>query len=97
MKDKLIKWGIKLFVLAEARSGYQAAFNVYKGNAHTPSEQGLAYDAVMNLINNANLGTGYHIYMDNFYISPPLLKALLDRKHGGYGTEIQGRVVLETF
>ena len=92
MKDKPIKWGMKLFVLAEARTGYQVAFDVYSGKASTPSVHGLSYDAVMNLVTAANLGTGYHIYMDNFYTSPTLLKALVEKKYGACGTYRENRL-----
>ena len=86
LKDKPTKWGIKLFVLAESRSGYTLNFNVYKGKSHTASVHGLAYDAVMNLIQPSHLGTGYHIYMDNFYTSPKLFLRLASMKFGACGT-----------
>ncbi|CAB1338355.1 unnamed protein product [Coregonus sp. 'balchen'] len=86
MKDKPNKWGIKLFVLAESNNGYTLNFNVYVGKAHTPSVHGLSYDAVMDLIQPSHLGTGYHIYMDNFYTSPKLFLSLGSMKFGACGT-----------
>ncbi|XP_046874079.1 piggyBac transposable element-derived protein 4-like isoform X3 [Hypomesus transpacificus] len=86
MKDKPTKWGIKLFVLAESKNGYTLDFNVYVGKAHTPSVHGLSYDAVMDLIHPSHLGTGYHIYMDNFYTSPKLFLSLAGMKFGACGT-----------
>lgn len=35
MKDKLTKWGIKLFMLAESSNGYTINFNVYTWANHT--------------------------------------------------------------
>ncbi|XP_045071843.1 piggyBac transposable element-derived protein 3-like [Coregonus clupeaformis] len=86
MKDKPNKWGIKLFVLAESNNGYTLNFNVYVGKAHTPSVHGLSYDAVMDLIQPSHLGTGYHIYMDNFNTSPKLFLSLGSMKFGACGT-----------
>jgi hypothetical protein len=45
-----------------------------------------AYDAVMRLIQPFNLGTGYHLYCDNFYTSPKLFWDLFSRKIGACGT-----------
>ncbi len=86
MKEKPTKWGIKLFVLAESSNGYTINFNVYSGKSQTPSIHGLSYDAVMNLIQPSYLGTGYHIYMDNFYTSPKLFLDLASMKFGACGT-----------
>uniref|UniRef100_A0A671V4K0 PiggyBac transposable element-derived protein domain-containing protein n=1 Tax=Sparus aurata TaxID=8175 RepID=A0A671V4K0_SPAAU len=82
MKDKPTKWGMKLFVLAESCSGYTLRFQIYTGKTNTASEHGLSYDVVMNLIQPSCLGTGYHIYMDNFYSSPKLFMDLAKMKFG---------------
>lgn len=63
MKDKPTKWGFKLFVLADSKTGYTCNFNVYQGKALTPSGNGLNYDAVVNLIQVPFLGTGYNVCM----------------------------------
>ncbi|KAM3850276.1 piggyBac transposable element-derived protein 4-like [Diretmus argenteus] len=87
MKDKPTRWGIKLFVLADAHNGYTIDFNVYHGKSHRPSsEHGLSYDAVMDLIKPAYLGTGYDIYVDNFYTSPKLFLDLSSMRFGACGT-----------
>uniref|UniRef100_A0A8C5N4E0 PiggyBac transposable element-derived protein domain-containing protein n=1 Tax=Gouania willdenowi TaxID=441366 RepID=A0A8C5N4E0_GOUWI len=56
------------------------------GKKATCSEHGLSYDAVMNLEQPSYLGTGFHIYMDNFYTSPKLLMELTKLKFGVCGT-----------
>ncbi|XP_007548905.1 piggyBac transposable element-derived protein 4-like [Poecilia formosa] len=90
MKNKPNKWGLKLFVLAESVSGYTVSFSLYTGK-NSQSEHGLSYDVVMSLIQPSYLGTGYHIYMDNFYTSPTLLMDLARAKFGACGTYRESR------
>ena len=90
MKDKPTKWGIKLFVLAESSSGYTISFSIYAGKNETVSEHGRSYDMVMGLIQPSLLGTGYHIYMDNYYTSPKLFMDLAAMKLGACGTYREG-------
>jgi hypothetical protein len=77
MKDKPVKWGLKVWVLADSSNGYTVDFNVYIGKdaASETSENGLGYDVVMKLM-QPYLGQGYHLYLDNFYTSTKLLKDL---------------------
>lgn len=49
------------------------------------------HDAVMDLIQPAYLGTGYHIYVDNFYTSPKLFLDLASMKFGACGTYRENR------
>uniref|UniRef100_A0A3P9DG32 PiggyBac transposable element-derived protein domain-containing protein n=1 Tax=Maylandia zebra TaxID=106582 RepID=A0A3P9DG32_9CICH len=80
IKSKPTKWGIKLFVLSD-NTGYTVDFNIYTGRSTLVTGKGLSFDAVMALINKNYLGTGYHIYCDNFYTSP----ALFHHPHDGFG------------
>lgn len=41
----------------------------------------------MDLIQPSYLGSGYHIYMDNFYTSPSLFLELASMKFGACGTD----------
>ncbi|XP_031728538.1 piggyBac transposable element-derived protein 4-like [Anarrhichthys ocellatus] len=86
MKDKPTKWGFKLFVLADSRNGYTVDFSIYTGKSNIPSGHGLAYDVVMSLVKAGYLGTGYHIYTDNFYSSPKLFRALHAYRFAACGT-----------
>lgn len=86
MKNKPTKYGIKLFVLADSCNGYTVAFNVYTGRSHFSTGQGLSFDSVMSLIDTTFLGSGYHLYCDNFYTSPKLFKELLLLKVRACGT-----------
>lgn len=91
MKDKPTKWGMKMFILAESRSGYTISFTIYTGKNQAASEHGLAYDVVMNFIQPSCLGTGYHIYMDKFYTSPRLFLDLTSVRFGACGTYRENR------
>ncbi|XP_028268778.1 piggyBac transposable element-derived protein 4-like [Parambassis ranga] len=86
MKNKPTRWGIKMFVLADSGNGYTVSFNIYAGKTYTQKVHGLPYDTVMQLIQPSYLGTGYHVYMDNFYTSPQLFLDLAKMKFGACGT-----------
>ncbi|XP_056092682.1 piggyBac transposable element-derived protein 4-like [Rhinichthys klamathensis goyatoka] len=86
MKAKPTRWVFKLFVLADSSNGYTLDFSVYTGKNNFPTGHGLSYDAVTSLLDCKVLGSGYHVYMDNFYTSPKLLKDLFAMKFGACGT-----------
>ena len=77
MPQKPTKWGIKVWVCCDARTGYIHSFDVYTGaDPGKPTHpKGLAYDVVLGLM-GSRLGIGHVIYMDNFYTSPELFQAL---------------------
>ncbi|XP_055010857.1 piggyBac transposable element-derived protein 4-like [Boleophthalmus pectinirostris] len=85
VKNKPTKWGFKLFVLADS-SGYTVNFFIYDGKVGEPSGNGQSYDVVMRLLNSTKLGTGYKLYVDNYYTSPTLFRHLLKRKISACGT-----------
>ena len=84
-KDKPIKWGIKLWVLADSSNGYTVDFNIYIGKdaARGISEFGLGHDVVVRLI-SPYYDQGYHLFIDNFYTSVHLMKHLF--QHGVIAT-----------
>jgi ribosomal protein L31 len=86
MKAKPTRWGFKLFVLADSSNGFTVDFSVYTGKNNFPTGHGLSYDAVTSLLDHTFLGSGYHVYMDNFYTSPKLLKDLFAMRFGACGT-----------
>lgn len=86
MKAKPTKWGFKLFVLADSSNGYTMDFSVYTGKNNFPTGNGLSHDAVTSLLDSKFLGLGYHVYMDNFYTTPKLLRDLFSIKFGACGT-----------
>ncbi|CAL9708675.1 unnamed protein product [Knipowitschia caucasica] len=86
MKAKPTKWGFKLFVLADSSNGYTVDFAIYTGKSQFSSGVGLAYDAVLSLVNPSFLGGGYELYVDNFYTSPKLFMDLFSMNIGACGT-----------
>ena len=72
MKDKPVKFGIKIWVLADTVTSYCYNFDVYVGkNAEVVNENlGLASKEVIALTKIIEM-KGYEIYTDNFYTSPP--------------------------
>ena len=78
------KWGIKLWVLADASNGYVTAFDVYTG-ASDRVEHGLGYSVVMKLM-APYTGLWHRLYVDNFYSSPILFDDLLEKEILACGT-----------
>ncbi|XP_035383260.1 piggyBac transposable element-derived protein 4 isoform X2 [Electrophorus electricus] len=93
MKNKPSKWGYKIFVLADSSNGYTYNFSVYEGKACKPSGNGLSFDVVVNLIHVPSLGTGYTVYVDNFYTSSLLFHHLHRIGFGACGTIRENRIV----
>ena len=78
---KPTRFGIKVWVLAEAKSGYVLDFQVYTGASDgekTDKNIGLGHKVVMQLM-EAYQGKGHCLFIDNFYTSPALLLELLDK------------------
>nr|XP_046228017.1 piggyBac transposable element-derived protein 4-like [Scatophagus argus]XP_046235978.1 piggyBac transposable element-derived protein 4-like [Scatophagus argus] len=92
MKEKPTKWGYKLFVLADSSNGYTCDFTIYEGKARTPSGQGLSFDSVVNLLRVPYLGTGYGVFVDNFYTSAKLFVHLHGIGFGACGTVRESRL-----
>ncbi|XP_017312676.1 piggyBac transposable element-derived protein 4 [Ictalurus punctatus] len=86
MKRKPTKWGFKLFVMADSSNGYTVDFAVYTGKDSSYTGHGISYDTVMSFMDHSFLGSGYHVYMDNFYTSPKLFRDLHAQKFGACGT-----------
>jgi hypothetical protein len=85
--NKPAKFHIKLFQIAEAKSGYVLGFNIYTGKDSCLDEN-ISLDpvvttttkTVLTLASKCNvLDKGHTIYFDNYYTSPELLEELLYR------------------
>ena len=68
---KPTRFGIKVWVLAEAKTGYVLDFDIYTGAAADPVKKGLGYRVVMKLIEQYQ-GKGHCVFVDNYYTSPPV-------------------------
>ena len=68
MPKKPVKWGIKLWCLCDAFTGYCLAFTVYTGAADGPADLGLGYRVVMTLMRR-HLLSQHHLYTDNYFTS----------------------------
>lgn len=77
MPKKPTKFGIKVWVLAEAKTGYVLSLQVYTGTEKS-SEKGVGKRVVMDLMYPYQ-GKHHLLYVDNFYTSPSLLVDLLGK------------------
>ena len=74
MPQKPCKFGVKVWVLAEAKTGYVIGFQIYTGAAlpvtsgKGNASKGLAYRVVMDLMEPYQ-GKGHLLFMDNYYTS----------------------------
>ena len=74
MPLKPVKFGLKLWVLADGLNGYTYDFDTYTGKGEPLHEQGLGYTFVMKLA--SFLDQGYNFYFDNFNTSPAIINYL---------------------
>ena len=87
MKDKPTKWGIKVFVLVDARNGYTTRLQIYTGkNSNLAnSDTGLCSRVVLELLNGLEVKCP-KVYMDNYYTSPELYLTLYKKGINACGT-----------
>lgn len=90
MPQKPTKWGIKAFTMADSTNGYLLNILVYTGAetlADSPTDESLPQPArvVVHLM-EPYLDKGHHVFIDRYYNSIPLVRAL----------EIRGTVVTGT-
>ena len=84
LPSKPIRYGFKLFTLAESKTGYVWDFEVYTGKA-AEAEQKHTQKVVLRLMVPLE-GKGYRVFTDNFYSSPELFLTLEDKKIHACGT-----------
>lgn len=85
IKNKPTRWGIKLWVLCEAKTGYVYNFDVYLGKEEGNVEHNLARRVVRKLVSPIEKKC-HHLYMDNFYCDPHLFLELETKEILACGT-----------
>ena len=86
MPKKPVKWGIKVWMAAEAGTGYVANYDIYLGKPSSDrGEVGLATRVVLDLTEPFQ-HCNCHIFFDNFFTSVPLIEELLRRGTYSCGT-----------
>ena len=84
LPSKPIRFGFKLFTLAESKSGYIWNFEVYTGRKGE-AEQNQTKNVVVRLMSPLE-DKGYRLFTDNFYTSPDLFFTLRERCIQACGT-----------
>ena len=90
---KPTKFGIKVFVNSEAKTGYVLTFQIYTGKVSSSEEsssKGVGHRIVMELL-QPYLGKGHWVFTDNFYSSPTLFLDLLKSNTYATGTAKSNR------
>ena len=87
MPAKPTKYGIKVWMAADAKNGYVSNFAVYLGQAENNRRRihGLGYDVVMKMT-EPFLNNYRHIFFDNFFTSTRLLDHLFAQNTYACGT-----------
>ena len=86
LKDKPTKWGVKVWVLADAKHGYVKRFQIYTGkNDGERSSVGLCSKVVLDLMVGLET-SGLRLFTDNYYSSPVLFNHLYNRGINACGT-----------
>lgn len=96
--QKPTKWGMRVYALADCQTGYISAFEPYYGSTTTDSlcrpELPFTCRIVLHLlekVEQATPGSGYHLYTDRFYTSLMLAEELLSHSILLTGTVMTNR------
>lgn len=89
LPKKPTKFGIKIFVNSEAKTGYVLTFQIYTGKINSTTyeskSKGVAHCVVMDLL-DPYLGRGHWVFTDNCYLSPALFLDFLKSNTYATGT-----------
>ena len=88
---KPIKFGLKVYEVCEAKSGYVVNWQFYTGKTDQAQEHGHTYRVVHDLLDDDLRGKGYRVYTDRYYTSPKLYEDLYEIKIGCTGTVMKNR------
>ncbi|UYV78050.1 PGBD5 [Cordylochernes scorpioides] len=90
IKGKPHKYGIKIFQICEAVSGYAYNLDIYTGKDPEQPEHNSNPNLVDRLAKRF-YGQGYHIYFDRWFSSPELFDKLWEKKTLAVGTVMPSR------
>ena len=87
LPSKPTKWGLKVFMLADATSFYCHNIIIYTGKSNYVIDDGntMRSQVVFDLLNGYE-DRGHKLFTDNFYTSPALYKKLKEKNIGACGT-----------
>ena len=86
LPGKPTKWGLKSWMLAEAKTGFCIHADIYTGTkAGQGVTEGLGYHVVMDLAQHIS-GKYHHLYFDNYFTSAKLMMDLLSIQTYSCGT-----------
>lgn len=78
--SKRARFGIKAFVMAEAKSGYVCELQIYTGaRLNEEREVNLSGRVVRELMVHKH-NIGHHLYTDNYYIKVPMIQEQYEQK-----------------
>ena len=95
LPKKPTKFGMKVWVNSEAKSGYVLNFQIYTGSESKAKEKGLGYRVVMDLM-EPYFHKGHCLFIDNYYTSVKLLIDLLAKGTYCAGTARSNRKYFPT-
>ena len=87
-----VKWGIKLFTLAEAKTGYVVNILPYAGR-RPDTDVGKTTQTVLDVC-QPYLNKGHRVFMDNYYTSVELMGKLAEKRTLSCGIVNSNRVGL---
>uniref|UniRef100_A0A8C1XPE6 PiggyBac transposable element-derived protein domain-containing protein n=1 Tax=Cyprinus carpio TaxID=7962 RepID=A0A8C1XPE6_CYPCA len=84
--NKPDKYGYKVFVLSEAKSGYVLQWSMYTGQSRPNSSDFCATHLIVRELMAPYTGKGHEVYMDSYYTSPAIADELASNDLGLCGT-----------
>ncbi|KAK6170479.1 hypothetical protein SNE40_018865 [Patella caerulea] len=89
MKSKPIKWGLKGWVLAGAKTNYVHQWRLYVGKEDNVRTENLGYQVVNDI--SSDMVPGQELYCDSLYTSVKLFQELQSKNIGACGTTQSNR------
>ncbi|XP_003377533.1 piggyBac transposable element-derived protein 3 [Trichinella spiralis] len=91
IKGKEIRFGFKVWTMASS-SGYPYAMQIYAGKERDRYKEPLGFSVVKEMVSHLSEPNKYHVYFDNFFTSPHLMKELTQKGIKATGTIRDARI-----